>query len=355
MKITLYPSDDFDKALSLNREPGTEFVLTKGSYKTKGNWYYKDYLTLAAGCKLYGEGSTLTLSPDAVRNPGGVVRPDRDLNVIWTNQNAHVENLVIDGNEQLFNNADPSKSWYVTCGIRGVGKNTFKGLTVQNVRGTLNGVNTLTPQIESFAISTYGPTGGSVIESCKVQQCPENSYVSSFTIGHTGTQLSQSVVTDCKIHVGNGNWYGYGVNQNVLISKSSITNGCQNAVYNDTDNTEDVIIDECNFNNIDKLVSLIIVSNKPEFRRNIKVKNTKIAYAGGLTKHLVELWDKNVDSVKRQLGPVLLQNISVSLFDENSKLYVASVGNDVKPVVLVDSKMLYKIEVAGNNTFLNFG
>lgn len=354
MKITLYPTDDFDKALSLNRDPGTEFVLTKGVYKTKGNWYYNDWLTLASGCKLYGEGSTLILGENATKSYNNIVRPDRDLNVIWVGPNTVVENLIIDGNESHFNNTDPSKTWFITTGIRSTGTVTINNVIVKNIRGTKNAINTLTKEIESFGISTVGQHGGSVIDNCIVQDCPENSYISAIGCGHIGNNVSDSIIRNCSINVGKNNWFGYGVNQNVKIKNCNIKNGPSIAVYNDTDVTENILVENCKFENIDKLVSLITVPVKNEFKRNIKIKNCEVIYSSGPIKHLVELWDKNLDSVKRQMGPVLIYNTSISMLDSNSKLYVACVGNDVRPVVLLDCNISHKIEMSGNTTFVNF-
>ena len=164
MKITLFPTDDFDKALASNRDPGTEFILTQGTYKTRGNWYFSDWTHLAPGCKLIGNGSTLMLDvSSSIKSVNGIVRPDRDLNVLWVGANTTVENLIIDGNESAFVNSDPSKTWFVTTGLRSSGRLTASNVTVQNIRGTYAGIGTLSKEIESFGISVTGNDGGSLI------------------------------------------------------------------------------------------------------------------------------------------------------------------------------------------------
>ena len=352
MKITLTPSDDFDKTLSLNRETGTEFILTTGTYKTKGNWYYSDWTTLAAGCKLTGNGSTLVLdSATAIKSVNGIVRPDRDLNVLWAGANTVIENLTIDGNESSFVNiTDASKTWFVTTGLRTSGKSIITNVTVQNIRGTFSGVGTMTKEIESFGISTFGSDGGSVITNCIVQSCPENSYISAISVGHFGAMVAKSTVTGCKVNVGKTNWFGFGINCNVYVSNCEVVAGPRIGVYNDTNITENCVIENCKFNNVEKLISLIIPPGNSNYKKNIKIKNCNVGFTSGPARHLIELWDQNGDAstVKRQQGPILFQNVTVTQ-DPATKLYVAVVGSDIRPITLVDCVLPNGIEnLAGN-------
>lgn len=347
-KIILTPTDDLDKVLLSNREPNTEFVLTTGVYKTKGNWYYPDWTHLASNCKLYGNNSTIILSDAAIKSVNNVVRPDRDLNVFWAGANTYIENVTFDGNESIFNNADPSKAWFVTSGLRTSGKSTILNVTIQNIRGTYNGVNTLTKEIESFGISVYGTDGGSTIINCTVQNCPENSYISAISAGHVGTNCSKTIVSNCKVNIGKTNWFGYGINCNVNISNCEITAGPRIAIYNDTDNVDNAYIENCKFSNVDKLVSIITPAGSNAYKRNIKIKDTNVSFNQGATRHLIEMWDQNNDTNKRQIGPILLQNVNVSQ-DVATKLYVATVGNDIRPITIVDCNLPYGIEnLAGN-------
>ena len=353
MKINLTPTDDFDLALSSNRQSGTEFILTPGIYKTKGNWFYSDWNSLAPGCKLYGNGSTLLLDSAAVvKSVNGVVRPDRDLNVLWTGANTTIENLIIDGNESMFVNAtDASKTWFVTSGLRSAGKLTATNIIVQNIRGTFAGVGTLTKEIESFGISTFGSDGGSTITNCIVQNCPENSYVSAISVGHFGVNVAKSVVLNCKVNVGKNNWFGFGINCNVYVSNSEVINGPRIGIYNDTNVAENCTIENCKFSNIDKLISLIIPPGAVNYKKNIRVKGCTAGFNAGVAKHLVEMWDQNGDAatVKRQQGPLLIQNTTVTLADLTTKLYVATVGSDIRPISIVDCSIPVALEnIAGN-------
>lgn len=353
MKINLTPSDDFDKALGNNREPGTEFVLTQGVYKTKGNWYYSDWTTLAPGCKLYGNGSTLLLdSATAVKSVNNVVRPDRDLNVLWTGKDTYVDNLIVDGNESAFTNvSDASKTWFVTTGLRSFGKLTANNITVQNIRGTFAGVGTLTQQIESFGISVTGADGGSTITGCVVQSCPENSYISAISAGHVGPNVAKTNVTNCKVNVGKNNWFGFGLNCNVNISNCEIVAGPRIALYNDTNVTENCVVENCKFSNVEKLISLIIPPGGSNYKRNVKIKGCNVGFTAGVARHLVEMWDQNGDAttVKRQQGPLLIQNTTVTLADLTTKLYVATVGSDIRPITIVDCSIPVALEnIAGN-------
>lgn len=353
MKITLTPTDDFDKALAVNREPGTEFVLTQGTYKTRGNWYFNDWMHLAPGCKLFGNNSTLMLDPSlSVKNVKGVVRPDRDLHVLWTGANTTVENLTIDGNEAAFvNTTDPANTWFVATGLRSYGKLNANNIVVQNIRGTYSGINTLSKEIEAFGISVVGTDGGSTISGCTVQNCPENSYVSAISAGHVGPTVAKTIVTNCKINVGKTNWFGFGLNQNVHIFNCEIINGPRMALYNDTHITDGCIIENCKFSNIEKLISLIIPPGDSNYKRNVKIKDCMVGFAAGSTRHLVELWDQNSNavSVKRQLGPIFIQNTPITLADSTTKLYVATVGSDIRPIVITDCSIPVILEnMAGN-------
>lgn len=353
MKIILTPTDDFDKALAANREPGTEFVLTQGIYKTRGNWYFEDWTHLASGCKLVGNGSTIILDPVTVtRHVKNQIRPDRDLNVFWVGSNTFVENLVIDGNEKSFADVnDPSKTWYVTTGLRSLGKTTVENVIVQNIRGTFSAVNTLTKEIESFGISTTGNDGGSIINRCTVQSCPENSYVSAISAGHVGPNVSRSFIRDCKINIEKNNWFGFGINCNVSISNCEIVSGPRIAIYNDTLETENCNIKDCKFNNVDKLVSLIIPPGSSSHKRNIKIADCWVKFSSGDARHLIELWDQNTNAptVKRQQGPIAIKNVRVELTDSNTKLYIAVVGSDIRPITLIDCNIPVNIEnMAGN-------
>lgn len=352
MKITLTPSDNFDKALASNREPGTEFILTQGVYKTAGNWYFNDWTHLASGCKITGNGSSLVLDPIlAIKNVNGITRPDRDLNVLWTGANTIVENLTIDGNESAFLNTDPNKTWYVTTGLRSSGKLTATNITVQNIRGTFAGIGTLTKEIEAFGISTTGPDGGSTIANCIVHNCPENSYISAISAGHVGTNVAKTNVSNCKVNIGKNNWFGFGINCNVHISNCEIVNGPRIAIYNDTNVTENCIIEKCKFNSIEKLISLIIPPGSNDQKKNIKIKGCNIGFTSGSARHLVEMWDQNNDvgNIKRQQGPLLIQDSSVTLGDPATKLYIATVGNDIRPISIVDCNVPVAVEnMAGN-------
>jgi hypothetical protein len=356
MKIELSPFDDFDKALSLNRDANTEFVLKKDEvYKTKGNWYYSDWHTLAPKCKLRGEGAKLMLDVDnVVKSVGGVVRPDRDLNVFWTSDSV-VEDLTIIGNEEKFKNLDPSKTWHVTSGIRSTdGPSVFRNLTVEGIRGSFSSTGTIHKEIEAFPISIVGKTGGGLIENCVVQNCPEQSYVSAFYPGFVGNNLKTTIVKNCKVDIGKNNWFGFGVNCNVEITGCEILNGVRFAIYNDTDITENIVVNNCKFNNIEKLISMIIPPGSNHQKTNIQIKNTEIMFSDGPTRHLVELWDQNNNSSKRQMGPVLLKNVTTYPVNKNTKVYVAVVSNDLRPIIATDCNFPFVIENLAGNNFVNF-
>lgn len=336
MVIHLSPSDNFDKALSLVREPGTEFVLKKDeTYKTSGNWGFPDY-TSAAPSILHGEGARLLLS-NPVRSWNGAERKDRDLGVLWCAHGAVVENLEIDGDEKRFRNADPGKEWYVAQGLWGRGTITARNVTVRGIRGAYNAPNTLSNSVEAFAFGSQDNNGGSIFEECRVVDCPENSYVSCFQIGHDNIAANRSIVKNCTIDIGKNNWFGFGVNCNVDIDNCTIKGGVQNAVYNDTGRTNNIRITNSSFSNIDKALSLIVPNGHPANKTGVIFRNSRFVFNSGAERHLAELWDKNVGAESIMGGVYFVDSEAVCL-DNTTKLYVACAGRELREVVLVNTK-----------------
>ena len=330
MKIYLTPSDSIDAALFRNRLPNTEFHLQKGEYITMGNWLYQDYISLAPNCKLYGNGSTIKLSNTPIKAVNGIVRPDRDYNVFWAGNNTFIEDVIFDGNEQAFRTDD----WFVG-GLRVIGNATLNNITVKNIRGSYNAANTLSKEIEVFGIVVTGNEGGSIIDTCSIVECPANSYVSGIYLGHNNNP-KVSRITNCKVDIGASNWFGYSCNENGIIEHSTCK-GPRTAFYNDTQITNNVSISKCEFMDVDKLISLIIPVGSNDRKSNVKVVDTKVTFTSGAERHLVELWDKNNNAViKRQLGPVILQNVTVNN-SPSTKLYVACVGNDIRPTYIIET------------------
>lgn len=335
MVIHLSPSDNFDRALDLMREPGTEFVLKNGEkYSTKGNWAFSNYHSVGSEVVLHGEGARLCLE-NPIRSHNGVTRKDRDLGVLWCGHNAIVENLILDGNEKLYNNPDdPSKAWYVSQGLWGSGTIRANNVIVENIRGAVNAPNSLSGSVEAFAFGCQDNNGGSVFEDCKVQNCPEDSYISCFQIGHDNIAANRSTVKNCTIDIGKNNWFGFGVNCNVDIINCEIKNGVRNAVYNDTGRTSDIRIKDCTFSNIEKALSLIVPNGHPANKGKVLFRNSVLRFSKGAERHLVELWDKNT-SAESIMGGVYFVDCAATC-EQDTKLYVACAGKEIREVVLIN-------------------
>ena len=334
MVIHLSPNDNFDRALSLMRDPKTEFVLKKGErYKTQGNWAFSDYHSVGAEVILHGEGARLCLE-NPIQSYNGIPRKDRDLGVLWCGHNATVENLILDGNEKLYNNPDPSKAWYVAQGLWGSGTIRANNVTVENIRGAYSAPNSLSGSVEAFAFGSQDNNGGSVFEECKVQNCPEDSYISCFQIGHDNPVANRSTVKNCTIDIGKNNWFGFGVNCNVDIINCEIKNGVRNAVYNDTGRTSDVRIKDCTFSNIEKALSLIVPNGHPGNKGKVLFRNSVLKFSKGAERHLVELWDKNT-GVESIMGCVYFVDCAATC-EQDTKLYVACAGKEIREVVLIN-------------------
>lgn len=202
MKLVLSKSDLerdpnlFDWACANVRAPGSEIVVEPGSVAvTRGTWAFPEhgYLTVASDVTLRMTGAELRLSADAVRTTNSQLRPERDLNVLWLGAGALVVGGRFDGRF-----AD-HPGWNVS-GLRFYGRYHIEGAEIIGLSGNRS-------VKESFAISSEGATGGSVVRNVRVHSCNESAdaYVSGIYVGGTTDNGSDSLVENCSVNLG---WHG---------------------------------------------------------------------------------------------------------------------------------------------------
>jgi hypothetical protein len=229
MKATLeIPNVSFDRVMALAR-PGDTVTLEPGAvYETAGAWAFADrgFLTIPPGVTLIATGATIRLK-DAFKSTGGVERPDRDLPIAWAGDGARIIGGTWDANWQDF------PGWF-TQGIRFFGRFSITGLRGSRESGTPAG------QVESFAISAQGDTGGSEVVRVTVANCKTDSpqdYVSGIFMGQTGASSEEwSRVEACNVDLGAFGQFAYSNNGRTkflnCIGKAS------RGWYNDTGSTD---------------------------------------------------------------------------------------------------------------------
>lgn len=195
-------ANQFDWALRMARSPGDEIVVEAGATVfTQGSWAFPEFqwIGLAPGVRLsLGKGSTVLLAANAVRTTDGLIRPNRDLNILWIGADAEIV-----GEGTLDANYEAHPGW--NCGgIRAFGKCQLSGLTIIGLSGDR--------QVkESFAFSAEGATGGTHIVNVKVNRCSigPGSYVSGIYVGATIDNGIRSIVELCEVDLGEHGHFAY--------------------------------------------------------------------------------------------------------------------------------------------------
>lgn len=102
----------------------------------------------------------------------------------------------------------------------------------------LRGVDRTT---EVFAVSSWGDTGGSLVENVMVSGVKPSSYVSGIFLGGTVRTAVLSRVVRCEVDLGSGNWFAYAANFSTSIEACS-GRGVEAWFHNDFGDTENVSI-----------------------------------------------------------------------------------------------------------------
>lgn len=216
------------------------------------------------------------MSKQAFRKPGGVTRPDRDLNVLWCGDGVEIEGCTIDGAEEQFR--DPE--WYVS-GIRKHGNITLRGVRITGLRGSWDAKGTLHKEIEVFALSGGGDVARSRLENVIVDGCAPSSYVSGLFLGGQPEQHGRGIVTGCTVDVGRDNQFAFSA-QCCVTFRDCQGSGGKYAFYNDTGPTYDVALLDCEL--VGSWAGISLVSQRPDDIRRVLMRGGSV-----LSERLVEV------------------------------------------------------------------
>lgn len=348
-RVTLDRGDSLDAALTKYREPDTTFVLPPNSeFETKGAWGMPGHRSLAPFCRIEGNGSRIILSREPARAPGGVVRPDRDLQVFTAGRGAQIVETEFHGRQDAFvDRTDPRKTWFVTAALRTDAGVTIEGVMVGHCRGSKTPVGTLSNEIEAFPIASVGPEGGSSWENVRVANCPARSYISAATLSHQGDNPLVSTIDDLTVEVGEGNWYGLGIGKNLIVRNLSVLGGFERGVYNDTDGTVNVNISNSSFRDVVYVLSLITPNGVPIAqwgacgKQQVMLTSSEIIFraassATDTNRWLAELWNVNPNSTS-VVGGVAFCDLEIAQAGDatkemlNSNMWISAAGANVRP------------------------
>lgn len=262
---------------------GDTIELGPGTYRTLGNFAAgpaRGWCQLAAGVRLVGAGSdrtTVQLSPEA-RSATISQRPDRDTNVLWGNVDIAIIGMAFDANYRELPDCHVG-------GLRFHGRYELEDLRIVGLRGTWHDDRTSTKEIEVFAVSSAGNTGGSRIHRLLVNDVAPSAYVSGIFMGSTVETTEASRVSDCAVHLGDGNQFGFSANRNVEFW-NCVSTGGRYGFYNDTGPTRDITLDQCDLSGSHAAISLI--AKAPDgIRAPIQVRRSRLRGARG-----IEVWDR---------------------------------------------------------------
>lgn len=299
---------ELDSAFAAART-GDTIELGPGTHRTLGNYAagpHRGWCQLTAGVRLVGAGSDKTiirLDPEA-RAATLAHRPDHDTNVLWGNVDIHISGITFDANYRELPDCHVG-------GLRFHGRYELEDLRITGLSGAWNDPRTRTREIEVFAVSSIGDTGGSRIERVTVNDVAPSAYVSGIFLGSTKEVSGPSRVADCSVDLGNGNQFGFSANRNVAFWNCRSIGG-RYGFYNDTGPTCDITLDQSELHGTHAAVSLI--AKAPDGRR-LPVRVLRCALHGGRG---VEVWDRTNSAIP---ADVLVESCHIDVD------YVTAVAN----------------------------
>lgn len=271
--IHLEPGDDLAAVLLANRGAGTVINLSPGEYPMPGNWQAGEsnrWCHVDAGVTVRGvdpiRRSVLAFGR-VQRETGGKERPDRDLTMLWCNGypekyrgslDTTLENLVIDLRGR------PS-GWY-SSGLRMHNRSVLRNIRILGVRGAQGDETTLSKDVEAFAVSATGNTGGSRWSGLACEQA--EGYASGFFLGSTEEdEVMWSRVVDCVCELPEAGWFGFAANQRTGFDR------CQNiggrvGFYNDWLKTVDIHMSDCDL--VGGLAAILVRPRSKECRFDVR-------------------------------------------------------------------------------------
>lgn len=267
---------------------GDTIELGEGVYRTLGNFAAgptRAHCQLASGVRLVGAGSdrsTILLAPEAAEATRAL-RPDRDTNVLWAGAGTSIEGICFDANREGLEGCHVG-------GLRFHGSYNLEDLRIRGLRGSWDSPATLTREIEVFAVSSVGDTGGSRIHRVKVEDVAPSAYVSGIFLGSTLEPSAPSRVSDCEVRLGMGNQFGFSANRQVHFLDCRASGG-RHGFYNDTGPTCGITLDGCDFEGSWAAVS--VIAKAPDgVRGPIHILRSNLRGARGL-----EVWDRTGQAI----------------------------------------------------------
>jgi hypothetical protein len=301
---------------------GDVIELGPGIHRTMGNYaagQSRGWCQLAAGVRVVGAGSRKTiiqLHPDA-RTATLAQRPDRDTNVLWGNVDISISGITFDANYRHLPECHVG-------GLRFHGRYELEDVRVIGLHGSWQAPKTLTKEIEVFAVSSVGNSGGSRLEKVTVGEVAPSAYVSGIFVGSTVEVSEASKVSDCLVELGSGNQFGYSANRRVSFW-NCVSTGGRYGFYNDTGPTQDVTLDQCDLSGSHAAVSLI--AKAPDgVRSAVRVLRSRIRGGRG-----IEVWDRTNTAIAAE---ALLDSCDIDVD------YITAVANSGPVRVTVQNSLI---------------
>jgi hypothetical protein len=249
--------------------------------------------------------TNIVLAADAIFTNDGVLRPDKDTNVMWigipysNNGPITVQGITFIGSQSLFpatHNAGGLVCWGNGCLVKDVKVKQLRGHPV------IKDVDPLGFEVFGIACRNaqsgpwLGPDGGDVIEDCEVSGCADHAYLSAIYpgFGSFGRSFAITTIQRCTVDGGSRNHAAFSANV-ATHYKDCTARGFANGLYNDTSNVSDVIMENCTIDCNYAGVNIVGVPNKGTKKENIQVRGctfniTPLAGAEAIGMALVE-WE----------------------------------------------------------------
>jgi len=320
MQMQLDKNDSFDRTLALSTDGDTIILAPGGSYDTYGAWVSESgNINVPSGVSIVATDATIEL-----KAPTGISRVDHDLPILRCGSEVKIQG----GTWRCNYNKNPG--WYCQ-GIRFHGRYEIRDATIVGMSGS-RASKTASGAVESFAISSEGATGGSVVSGVTVDQCKmdgPDDYVSGIYIGCTVPNLVESCVTDCTVNLGQWGQFAYASSESTRFVNCAGT--AARFFYVDTGPSVNTKIINCRGAASYAAISLVNVPN-------VVVRREVVINGGTFTApRFVEWWDQT--PLPNMIGAVIAARAA---FAGEWGATVDAVGG---LVVLVELQLTQKVKV----------
>lgn len=291
------PPGQIDDYLKNYRYP-CRFVLQKGRYTTRGIWNFFpnfDGCMLPPGSELIGEGSSLT-QLELYNTVNFVNNKTALYHTVLTAGNRTSGSRVSQANYcKISGITIECDSNLPTIGIQTWSSNvTVEDVVVKNVQGDFPS------RMEGFGILINNSgnenefDGGHILRDCKVYSKP-NSYVTAIYVGclKRNIPLETSLIDNCKSLCYSTSSLSkchaaFGINSNLIINNCE-SYGYENAIFNDTNDTYNVQINNSMFKNIGYSFISLRANESGWNRQNIKAINCFVEFSNTKQDHVAVL------------------------------------------------------------------